>query len=409
MTRNEAHRQVFPDLRVDTSNHANDFFRTNQGGAFYAFGMDGGASGRRGDLVVIEDPIRNLQDALSETVQHELYNIYKGVIKDRLRPGGKILFIMTRWAVRDLAARILEDEGRKWKVLVIPAQIQEPDGPYLWESHFGRDRYQEAKQDTYLWNAKWQQNPTPLMNQSFKLEWLRFYLPEGHPPEFYEDGSPKSISVATEKMFRLNTYIFVDPALGKGAQHDRTCILVLAAGPERRLFLVDGVLDRLDPTERINHLVRLVRLWSPKSVAYEEYGMVSDTHFLQKRFEEEGIELQPISVGRKGIKGMDGGRLRKHDRLIQLIPDFRDGRIWLPKKMVRTLLDGTKFDIIRYAIEREILPYAGDGSVAHDEFLDTLSRIHDSQVFIEYTDRDDADADDVMDDYAGAGGSWEVQ
>ena len=226
MTKNEAHAAVFPNLKIDTSNHASDFFRTNQGGAFYAFGMDGGASGRRGDLVVIEDPIRDLQDALSETVQHVLYNTYKAVIKDRLRPGGKILFIMTRWAVRDMAARILEDEGRRWKVLALKAQEEEPDGPYLWESHFGRERYAEAKQDTYIWNAKWQQNPTPLMNQSFKLEWLKFYLPEGRPTEYHEDGSIKAQAAAVEKMFRLNTYIFVDPALGKGSQHDRTCILV---------------------------------------------------------------------------------------------------------------------------------------------------------------------------------------
>ena len=52
MTKNEAHRQVFPDIRVDSSNHASDFFKLNKGGAFYAFGMDGGMTGRRADLIM---------------------------------------------------------------------------------------------------------------------------------------------------------------------------------------------------------------------------------------------------------------------------------------------------------------------------------------------------------------------
>lgn len=423
MSRNPVHLQVFPKCRVDNSNRAADFFKTSQGNSFYAFGMDGGATGRRVDLMVMEDVIKDLAEGLSETIQHGLHQTYKAVLKDRLRPGGKILFIMTRWAVRDIAARILEEEGKRWKVLMLKAQEPDPDkcegcrekqnphdctAPYLWESHFGKGRYEEAKADGYIWEAKWQQMPAPFQAQPFLQKWLRFYLPEGAKTEFDEEGNKIAEPADFGKLVKFNTYIFVDPALGKESRHDRTCILVLAAGPERRLFLVDAVLDRLDPGERINHLVRLVRLWRPQQVVYEEYGLAADTYFISERFVQEGIEVMPTSVGRKGIRGMSGaagGRLSKSDRIMQLQSDFRDARIWLPRKMVRVLADGSKFDIIKYAIEREILPWAGEGSTQHDEFLDCLSRIHDPEVYLSHVERDDEEDHDVG--YHGRG-SWEA-
>jgi hypothetical protein len=422
MSRNPIHLAAFPQCRVDNANRASDFFKTSAGNSFYAFGMDGGATGRRADILIIEDPIKDLQEALSETVQHAIHNTYKAVLKDRLRPGGKILFIMTRWAVRDLAARILEEEGARWKVLVLKAQEPDPlcegcrdnvdphkcTAPYLWEGHFGRDRYEEAKEDGYIWESKWQQMPKPFLAQPFQQEWLRFYLPQGARPEVNADGTIIAEPADYAKIIKFNTYIFVDPALGKESRHDRTCILVLAAGPERRLFLVDAVLDRLDPGERINHLVRLVRLWKPQQVVYEEYGLTADSYFIDERFKQEGIELAVTSVGRKAIRGMSGqagGRLSKADRIMQLASDFKNARIWLPKKMTRKLSDGSNFEIIKYVIEREILPWAGEGSTVHDEFLDCLSRIHDPEVWISHVEREEEDVD--HDSYTPRG-SWEA-
>jgi len=380
---------AFPDVKIDPSNHAGNFFRTIQGGAFYSFGMDGGYTGRRADGIVIDDPIKNLEEALSETTQHMLYETYKGVVKDRLRPHGWLVMVVTRWAPRDLAGRILEDEGKKWSVLVLKAQ-DKPDGPYLWEEFYGRDWYEEHKADSYIWNAKWQQEPVPRITQGFNEEWLCFYKPDD-----------------LDKIYRYNTYILCDPALGKDQAHDRTCILVLAAGPDKRWFLVDAVLDRIDPIERIDALVKFARKWRPKQILQEEYSLAADSVFLKAALEKEGMaDMTVTSVGRKAIKGMDGGRLKKYDRIIQLVSDFKGAKIWLPKRMERTLIDGTKFEIISYFVNREYLPYAGEGSVAHDDMLDCLSRIHEPELVVEWGGQ----TEDVEEDYDHAGptgGSWE--
>jgi hypothetical protein len=409
MAKNEIHRQVFPDVKVNSTNHASDFFTLNKGGAFYAFGMDGGATGRRADLILMDDPIKSLEDALSETVQSVLYSTYKATIKDRLRPGGRIVMVITRWAPRDLPARILADEGDDWKVLVLMAQAPDPTkcegclanvktkkneghdctAPYLWEERFGKKPYEDAKRDPYIWNAKWQQVPEPRLAMGFQQEWLRFYEPKDR-----------------EKIDRYNAYIFVDPAMGKSAAHDRSAILVLIAGPEKKIFWVDGVLDRLDPSERIEHLVRLTRIWRPKIIGYEEYSLTVDTHFLRRRFDEEGLtDVVITSIGRAGIKGMDGGRMKKEDRIMQLQPDFRDGLLWFPKRMIRRLEDGTDFDLVEYAINREILPFAGDGSLEHDDFLDCLSRVHSPEVIMEFAESGKDRAENY--DTGNSSGSWE--
>ena len=216
---NEIFRQIFPDVKISSTNHANDFFMLNKGGAFYAFGMEGGITGRRANLLLIDDPIKSLEDALSDLAQTGLYNQYKAVVKDRLRPHGKIVLVVTRWATRDLAARILADEGEDWKVLVLKAQEDEPNGPYLWQEYYGKKRYEDAKKDPFIWNAKWQQMPEPRLIQGFSPEWLHFYTPQD-----------------LEKISRYNAYIFVDPAMGKTAAHDRTAILVVIAGPEKKSF-----------------------------------------------------------------------------------------------------------------------------------------------------------------------------
>jgi len=420
MERNERHRYVFPALRVDSATHAKDFFRTNQNNAFYAFGINAGVPGRGGDLIDIDDPIPTMEAAHSEQMQHELYETYKGVIKQRLQAHGKILLTTTRWAPRDLAGRILEEEGGSWKVLVLRAQTQlsrcpdpaECDCPYLWEEFLGRKRYEEAKQDTYIWEAMWQQNPRPRLNQGFLEEWLRFWLPKGAKPIYKDDpagGPPVQIGypVDHDRLYRYNSYIFVDPAMGKSAAHDRTCILVLVAGPEGRIFLVDAVLERLDAGQRIDHIIRLLRLWRSKQIVYEEYALTADTYFLNLALQAEGIDVLVTSVGRKAGH-FSGGRLSKTDRIMQLVPDFQGARIWLPVSLVRTLADGSKIDIINYFINREYLPWAGEGSTEHDDVLDCMSRVRDPMVAFDHAER--PDDVDTGEDYGTTGeGSWEAR
>jgi hypothetical protein len=100
------------------------------GGSYMAVGCGQAVLGARADLVVIDDPIRSREAAWSEIERKNLWEWYGGDLKTRLRPGGKIVLIMTRWHESDLGGRLLEEMdkgGDVWDTLILPAVAEEND------------------------------------------------------------------------------------------------------------------------------------------------------------------------------------------------------------------------------------------------------------------------------------------
>lgn len=388
-------KAVFPEFEMSRGSRAKDYFKTTAGGEFIAAPFDGAVNGNRADLIVIDDPLKNMEEAQSESRLSHLMDMYRGVVKNRLKPGGAILMNTTRFTLRDFVARVLEMEGDLWTTLLMSAEPDPRDHPgeYLWEEHYGKERYEEAKRDPVTWAANFQQEPITATSQRFLMEWLMPEDGQGGGCIYKEPIHPG----------KFNTYMFVDPSLARDDSHnsDFTCILVLAAGPEKRLFLVDAVLDRLDPGQRSSEIIRLYRVWQPKALYYEEYGAMADTYFLKLEMQKQELLVFPTVVGRRGSHH----NMSKEHRIWQLIPDFRDGRIWLPPTMKRTRKDGTRVDIIKTFIEDQYLPYAGKGSVPYDDMLDCLARIHDPAVHFDHAGVDDEYQH--ADGYEQAG-SWET-
>src|ERR1035437_9933869 len=92
-------------------------------------------------------------------------------------------------------------------------------------------------------------------------------------------------------------YGLCDAGRGTDRRNDRTAICIFTAGPEDRVFLVDCVLDRLDPGQRADAIVRLIRRWHPERFIYEELAFMSDTFFLNECFVRESIDVRLIAVG----------------------------------------------------------------------------------------------------------------
>lgn len=101
-------------------------FRTTEGGGMLAAGIAGGLTGRGARLLVIDDPHKNRKEAASARMRETVYQSYSDDLDSRLAPDGATVLSMTRWDEADLAARVLEDEGRledggQWKVIHLPA------------------------------------------------------------------------------------------------------------------------------------------------------------------------------------------------------------------------------------------------------------------------------------------------
>jgi hypothetical protein len=107
----------------------------SQRGAFYAVGVGGPLTGRGAHLLLIDDPVKNREDAESEVIRRKVKDWYTSTAYTRLMPGGRIVVIQTRWHEDDLTGWLqLEHEHEGWTVLNLPAI--DDDGEALWPEQY---------------------------------------------------------------------------------------------------------------------------------------------------------------------------------------------------------------------------------------------------------------------------------
>lgn len=84
-------------------------------------------TGRRADLLIIDDPVKNQREADSAAARDHVWDWFRSDLVPRLRPGGRMVLVMTRWHPDDLGGRLL-DSSDSWRVLRLPA-LAEADDP----------------------------------------------------------------------------------------------------------------------------------------------------------------------------------------------------------------------------------------------------------------------------------------
>ena len=100
-------------------------FTTDRGGQYYATGVRGAVTGRRADLLLVDDPVKSQAEADSADCRDRLWQWFRSDLSTRLRPGGRIVLIMTRWHPDDLGGRLMGTDG--WQVLRLPALAEAED------------------------------------------------------------------------------------------------------------------------------------------------------------------------------------------------------------------------------------------------------------------------------------------
>ena len=95
----EEYKKVFPTRLMEDSKAAGRW-ETDQGGEYFAVGVEGAVTGRGADLLIIDDP-HSEQDAMSKKAMERAYEWYTTGPRQRLQPGGRIVLVMTRWNTKD--------------------------------------------------------------------------------------------------------------------------------------------------------------------------------------------------------------------------------------------------------------------------------------------------------------------
>ena len=166
LVRTEPYQEVFPGVILRQDSRAAHRWNTSQGGEYFAIGKTGGAAGKGGDLVVIDDP-HSEQDVLKNQ-RHEFaktWNWYLAGPRQRLQPGAAILVVMTRWGAEDLTGQLIkqytetDEELERWEVIELPAIL--PSGEALFPGFWTIKELlaTKATMPTSRWMANYQQSP----------------------------------------------------------------------------------------------------------------------------------------------------------------------------------------------------------------------------------------------------------
>jgi len=159
-------------------------------GSFKSSGVGGSFTGRGANLILIDDPIKNREDADSFTTRENIWKFYASTLRTRLEGVGSILITMTRWHDDDLAGRLLklaqsDPNADQWTVVDLPAiredlhNEEDPRGlgESIWESKFSTPNMMTLKASigSREWSALYQQKPVSDGGNVIKAAWLKYY------------------------------------------------------------------------------------------------------------------------------------------------------------------------------------------------------------------------------------------
>jgi len=209
------------------------------------------------------------------------------------------------------------------------------------------EQYKQKRKEaisSYVFACQILLDPIADQAQGFKEEWFRFCG--------YQDG------------VHMNRYLLVDPASAKKRGSDYTVMLVMGCAPDGNDYLLDGVRDRMNLTERTNTLLRLHREWMPNKVGYEKYGMQCDIEHIKEVQDRDNYRFDIIELG---------GNMSKEDRIRRLVGPMEEGKLYFPNHIRQVNLEKKGYDLVADAVEEfKSFPVS-----VHDDIMDCMARLKD--------------------------------
>ena len=145
-------------------------------GGYYAVGVGGGIVGKGASILLLDDLVKNREDADSETARRRVKDWYASAAYTRLMDNGPIVLVMQRWHVDDLVGWLLkEHKHERWTVLNLPAINDK--GEALWPEKFPLDVLHQIKKTLPArdWEALYQQRPFVEEGGIFKRQWWKLW------------------------------------------------------------------------------------------------------------------------------------------------------------------------------------------------------------------------------------------
>lgn len=326
-------------------------------GGMITAGVGGAITGKGADLLIIDDPVKNAEEAQSETYRQKTYDWYISTAFTRLEPGGAVILIQTRWHEDDLAGRILANEGDKWTVISLPALAEKDDllgrkeGEALFTSRYSRDNILEIKKTlgSYWFSALYQQRPQPAGGAVFKREYFKYATLENG---IIDLGEFKKYVFKDCKIFQT-----CDPATSTKETADYFVLSTWAQTPINDLVLLNVHRTRLESPDQVNLFKQGYTRWKPVQQWVEQNGIGKT---LYQSLLRTGLPVKKLDADTDKVTRALPTAARMEAGTVYFLRDEDEGQSWL------------------HDFEEELLRFPNG---AHDDQVDTLS--YAGQVVIE--------------------------
>jgi len=268
------YRRVFPGTALNAANvrstaqgsylRNSDIFEiVGETGVYRSAGVGGGITGMGCYYGIIDDPIKNREEAASKTYREKVWEWYTSTFYTRLEKNAQVLLTMTRWHEDDLAGRILAQSaagGEEWTVVSLPAIAEietpaddprSPDEP-LWPAKYSVDRLRDIRLTLgpYQWASLYQQRPTPIGGGLWKYDDIVAYRVTAPPP-------------------LIRIVVGVDPAVSSSAHSDETGIVVVGKDAKEHHYVLGDHSLQGTPLEWARKVVSAVERYAADRVVGE--------------------------------------------------------------------------------------------------------------------------------------------
>lgn len=164
---------IFPEVRLRYGDSARGIWALE--GEYFSFlatSFGGTMTGIGFNIGIIDDPIKLPEEAHNDDFLDAQFAWYADAFLSRLEEDAMVVIVMTRWATRDLAGRVMDEEPGEW--LYVKMQTPMEDGAMLCPELLSRKTYEARARLTSpdILAANYQQQPMDLkgaLYQSFAV------------------------------------------------------------------------------------------------------------------------------------------------------------------------------------------------------------------------------------------------
>lgn len=282
-------------------------------GGVNAAGVGGPITGKGARIAIIDDPLKNADDANSEVMRESLWGWYQSTLYTRLTPDGRIIVVMTRWHEDDLVGRLLKKEredieagthkGERWTVINFPAIAEDSDdylgrqvGEALWpEFGFDIQRLEQIKSDvgSYVFNALYQQRPSAVGGTIFKREHFHYFREE-------TIGNAQYFIIGDKRFMKRDCRSFqtVDTANSEKTINDPFVVSTWYVTPHNDLLLYDVYRTHITGPDQKPLMKELNYRYRPRFQAIEDKTF--GTNLIQE-CKREGMTIRPVKVDKDKV------------------------------------------------------------------------------------------------------------